>query len=333
MSGIVTAWNPDAPSLGACLTAIGVFDGVHLGHQSLIRDLVARAGSRGVRPVVLTFDCDPELVVNPEQAAPQLMSLGDKLDALAGLGADTLLVVPFDEHVAALTPERFVEDVLTRACSPAEVAVGEDFRFGARAAGDVAALVRLGAAHGFGVHVHPLVTIDGRAVSSTAIRALLSRGDVATAASLLTRAHRVRGTVVHGRGEGRSLLGIPTANLRSDPNAAMPAEGVYAGAARVGTQVFPAAISVGLAPTFAEAPDVIEAHLIGYEGALYGSEIALDFYERLRAQRRFTSTDALARAMHVDIATAETIARTWRTRPPEATARPPEDPPRDGAAR
>lgn len=312
MTSTRISWGTDAPSLGRCLVAIGAFDGVHLGHQQLIRDLVARARARGSRAVVLTFDRDPELVVMPEQAAPQLMQLPDRLEALAALGADALLVVPFDRHVAGLSPDRFVDELLLHACEPLELAVGEGFRFGARAAGDVAELARLGAARGFEVHVQPLVTRGGRVVSSTRIRSLLSEGAVADAAGLLTRPHRVRGTVVHGRGAGRSVLGIPTANLRTDPYAALPAEGVYAGVVRVGDRTLPAAISVGLAPTFAEAQELVEAHVIGYDGPpLYDQDLAVDFHERLRPQRRFTSTAELSVAMRDDIAQAEQIAGSW----------------------
>ncbi len=312
MTSTRVSWGVDAPSLGRCLVAIGAFDGVHLGHQQLIRDLVARARARGTRAVVLTFDRDPELVVMPEQAAPQLMQLDDKLEALAALGADALLVVPFDHRIAALTPERFVDELLLHACDPLELAVGEGFRFGACAAGDVTELARLGATRGFEVHVQALVTSDGRVVSSTRIRSLLSEGAVADAAALLTRPHRVRGTVVHGRGAGQSLLGIPTANLRIDASAALPAEGVYAGVARVGGRTLSVAISVGLAPTFAEARELVEAHVIGYDGPpLYDAELAIDFYERLRSQRRFTSTEELSAAMRDDIAAAEHIAGTW----------------------
>jgi len=317
MSSTFIPWQIAAPSLGECLVAIGVFDGVHVGHQQLIRDLVARARARDTRAVVLTFDRDPELVVMPEQAAPQLMQLDDKLEALTALGADALLVVPFDRRVAALSPQRFVDELLLHACDPLELAVGEGFRFGVRAAGDVAELARLGAARGFGVHVQPLVTLGGSVVSSTRIRALLTEGRVADAAALLTRPHRVRGTVVHGRGAGRSVLGIPTANLRTDASAALPAEGVYAGVARVGKRTLGAAISVGRAPSFTEAHELVEAHLIRYEGPpLYDAELAVDFYERLRAQRRFTSTDELSDAMRADIARAEQIAARWAV--PEA---------------
>jgi len=305
-------WKPGTPTLGRCLVAIGVFDGVHLGHQQLIHDLIARAGARHARAVVLTFDRDPELVVMPTQAAPQLMRLDDKLEALSSLGADALLVVPFDHHVAALSPRRFVDELLLTACDPLELAVGEGFRFGARAAGDAAELARLGTSRDFGVHVQPLVTRGGRVVSSTRIRALLSKGAVSDAAALLTRPHRVRGTVVHGRGEGRSLLRIPTANLMTDPYAALPAEGVYAGVARVGDRTLPAAISVGRAPSFADANELVEAHIIGYEGPpLYDTELAIDFYERLHSQERFTSTVELSAAIRDYIATAEQIATTW----------------------
>ena len=317
MTGAIVPWAPDAQPLGRCVVAIGAFDGVHLGHQQLIRDLIARARVFNTLAVVLTFDRDPELVVMPEQAAPQIMRLDDRLEALVTLGADALLVVPFDQHVAALSPDRFVDELLLHACTPLELAVGEGFRFGARAAGDVAELARLGMTRGFGVHVQPLVSRNGLVVSSTRIRTLLSEGAVADAAALLTRPHRVRGTVVHGRGEGRAVLGIPTANLETDPSAALPAEGVYAGVAHVGEQTLPAAISVGRAPTFDAAHELVEAHLIGYAGPpLYGTELVLDFYERLSSQQRFATTEGLISAIRDYVAAAEQIARTWAV--PEA---------------
>lgn len=312
MSATITRWSANMRPGGVSHVAIGVFDGVHRGHQALIGDLSRRAHAAGVAAVVLTFDRDPESVVMPEQAAPQLLSLSDKLDALAATAADEIVVVPFDKNLAALSPERFVDEVLLNATAPMAIAVGEGFRFGAEAAGDVETLASLGSTRGFTVLVQPLETDATLPVSSTRIRSALLAGDIVTANRLLTRPHRLRGTVRHGRGEGLTLLGIPTANVRFAESAALPATGVYAGIGRVGDAAFPAAVSVGLAPSFADAVDVVEAHLVGYDGpTLYGTELVIDFLERIAEQRQFASVEELAEHIRVYIAASAAIARSW----------------------
>jgi riboflavin kinase / FMN adenylyltransferase len=304
-----TLWGPETPSIGTAVAAIGVFDGVHVGHQSLIKDAVGIATARGVASAVVTFDRDPDQVVSPAGAAPQLLDLTDKLEFLAEAGPDVILVIPFDERVAALAPLAFLDDVLLRAVAPEALVVGYDFRFGHRAEGDVDVLVRYGADHGFTVVAHDLVRVEGEPVTSTRIRHLVAEGDVAAAAALLGRPHRVRGTVGHGKALGHEL-GAPTANLQVGVWTALPADGVYAGRVHTAEGVYAAGIAVGRPPTFPESEAVLEAHLISYEGDLYDTSLTVEFVERLRDQRRFDTRDELSAAIATDL---EMVARTVAT--------------------
>jgi riboflavin kinase/FMN adenylyltransferase len=293
-------WNAEMEPLGRCVAAIGVFDGVHVGHQALIHDAIAIARSEDALAVVVTFDRDPDQVVAPAGASPQLLCLRDKLDLLSQLGADAVLVMPFTETLAHTAPLVFLDEVLLGVLSPVSVVVGYDFRFGHRAEGDVDVLVRYGAEHGFSVVAHNLVRDDGTPVSSTRIRSLVAAGDVTEAARLLGHPHRVCGQVGHGRGEG-ALLDAPTANLVVDPYAALPAAGVYAGRVEVDGTVFPAAVSVGVPPSFPEARDVLEVHVLDFAGDLYERPLTVEFLRRLRDQRAFTDTAALMAAIRADI--------------------------------
>lgn len=293
-------WSPDMAPIGAAVAAVGVFDGVHIGHQALVRDAVRLARAQQVRSVVVTFDRDPDQVVSPAAAAPQLLDLDDKLALLGELGPDAVLVIPFDERVAGLSPLVFLDEVLLQAIRPVAAVVGYDFRFGHRAEGDVDVLVRYGSDHGFTVVAHDLVRAGGTVVTSTRIRALVAAGDVTGAAELLGRPHRVKGTVVPGRHEGASL-GAPTANLQVGPFAALPADGVYAARVRAKGEAYAAGVSVGTAPTFPDAWAVLEANLIGFDGDLYGETLTVEFVQRLRDQRRFASRDQLAAAIAADL--------------------------------
>lgn len=304
----IATWSPGMPSIGSAVLAVGVFDGVHVGHQALIRHAVERATSAGVRSAVLTFDRDPEQVVDPSGAPPQLLDLDSKLRFISELGVEDILVVPFDDALAALTPEAFLADVLLPIFRPTAVLVGYDFRFGTRASGDVSTLERFGATHGFTVIAEELVTAQGAPVRSTRIRGLIAAGDVATAARLLGRPHRMSGKVVHGRGEGRAVLGIPTANLVYDRYAALPEPGVYAGVVVVDGATHAAAIATGRPPMFPDAHEFLEAHLIDFDGDLYGRTLTVEFLERLRPQRRFESLDALAAQMRADIERTRRLA-------------------------
>jgi riboflavin kinase/FMN adenylyltransferase len=288
--------------------AIGVFDGVHVGHQALVRDTVALARTEHVRSAVVTFDRDPDQVVSPMTATAQLLDLDDKLSLLALQGPDVVVVVPFTDRLADTPPLVFLDEVLLQTMTPVAVAVGRDFRFGHRAEGDVDVLLRYGAEHGFDVLAHELVRDDDGPVTSTRIRRLIEAGDVAKAAVLLGRPHRIHGVVVRGRGEGAEL-DVPTANLVTAPFAALPAHGVYAGRVELDGTTYPAAISVGPPPSFPEATAELEAHLIGFRGDLYGRTMSVEFLEHLRPQRRFDRAAELAGAIRDDI---ETVRRTVR---------------------
>lgn len=300
MSARLLEWSPASPSLGPAVVALGVFDGVHIGHAALVRDAVSIAGVEGIASVVVTFDRDPDRVVDPDRAAPQLLELDDKFDELAALSPDTVLVVPFDEGIAVMTPDAFLSDVLSRALDPVTVVVGHDFRFGRGASGDVAALERFGARAGFTVIAHRLVEAEGLPVSSTRIRGLVAAGDVTAAARLMGRPHRVRGTVVHGRGAGTAVA-VPTANISVPSYAALPCPGVFAGRVRLAGETYPSAIAVGTPPTFPLANDVLEAHLIGFDGDIYGRAVTVEFLERLRDLRRFEDAVELTTAIRDDI--------------------------------
>lgn len=286
----------DDERIGETTVALGVFDGVHVGHQTLIRDAVETAANEGVSCCVVTFDRDPDQVVTPDNAAPQLTTLEDKLALIGELGPDVILVVPFDARLAAVSPESFIDDVLMRMLTPRVVLVGEDFRFGARAAGDVATLRACGTRDGFEVIAHELVTREGAPVTSTRIRGLVASGDVAAAARLLDRPHRLHGTVTPGRSRGRRL-GAPTANLEFDARMALPGPGVYAARALHGRTAYRAAVSVGLPPTYPDAISQFEAHLLDFTGDLYGSEVRVDFIEWLGEHRLYSTEGDLAHAI------------------------------------
>jgi riboflavin kinase/FMN adenylyltransferase len=292
--------------IGPAVIAIGVFDGVHIGHRQLIADTIAFAREKRCASCVLTFDRDPDQVVTPLNAAPQLTSLAEKLRLISAVGPDAILVVPFDEWLASLPPDDFCIDVLLDAAEPLACVVGYDFRFGTKASGDADTLRALGSLHGFQVVTHPLVHHDGAPVTSTRIRALVAAGEVEQAATLLGRNHRLEGVVERGKGLGRTI-GVPTANLRIGAEFALPAPGVYAGYATARGERHPAAISVGVPPMFPDATSALEAHLIGFDGDLYDTTVIVEFAHRLRDQRTFASTEALAEAMKADIAKAAGI--------------------------
>jgi riboflavin kinase / FMN adenylyltransferase len=302
----VTIWQPGMPTFGRAVAALGVFDGVHLGHQALVREAVLLAHAHDAASVVITFDRDPDQVVAPASAAPQLLDLDQKLSLLAGLGPDAIAVMPFTPELAATPPLVFLDEVLLDAMQPVSVVVGHDFRFGHRAEGDTDTLVRYGADRGFTVVAHDLVSAEGAPISSTRIRALIASGDVAGAARLLGRPHRVRGTVHHGRGAGAGL-GFATANLSVAPYASLPAPGVYAARTEIDGAVYPVAVSVGRPPSFPEARDDFEAHVIGYEGDLYDRTLTLEFLERLRDQREFADATDLTGAIAGDVARTREI--------------------------
>jgi riboflavin kinase/FMN adenylyltransferase len=291
--------------------SIGAYDGVHLGHRALLRDLSARAEAAGLTTVVVTFDKHPAGVVRPESAPLQLTDLEQKLELLAACGVDQTVVIPFNLDRAEETAEDFVKQELVDKLGTRLVVVGEDFHFGHGRKGNVALLTELGQQYGFEV-VGARLTGDGSdAVSSTRIRTLVAEGDVVGAAALLGRPHEVRGPVVRGDGRGGPELGFPTANLRFADDIALPADGMYAGYfTRADGSEHPAAIYVGRRPTFYEpgtASVLVEAYLLHFEGDLYGEASRVSFVSRLRGDQKFESVDDLIAQMHLDAADAERV--------------------------
>ncbi len=296
--------------------SIGAYDGVHLGHRALLRDLSARAEAAGLSTVVVTFDRHPAGVVRPESAPLQLTDLEQKLELLAAAGVDRTYVVAFDRDRANETAEEFVKEVLVDELEARLVVVGEDFHFGHGRTGNVALLTELGQRYGFEV-VGARLTGDSTEpgasvpVSSTRIRTLVAEGDVVGAAALLGRPHEVRGPVVHGDGRGGPQLGFPTANLKIADDIALPADGIYAGHfTRADGTMHDAAVSVGRRPTFYEpgtAPVLVEAYLLNFKGDLYGEPSRVSFIDRLRGDQKFETVDALVAQMHRDAADAERV--------------------------
>ena len=270
--------------------AVGTFDGVHLGH----RDVIAGADA------VLTFEPHPVAVVTPAHTPRLLTPLAIKADLMASLGVDELIVIDFDAAFAARSAQQFVDEVLVERLDVKVVSVGENFRFGRGAKGDAALLA---ADPRFATRVLPLRELDGEIVSSSHIRSLIAAGEVARAAVLLGSPFELRGTVVAGDRRGREL-GFPTANVVPDERLVNPGHGVYACLANG----LPAAVNVGVRPTFESGRgELVEAHLIDFEGDLYESELRLHFLEKLRGERRFAGADQLIEAMHDDVARARDV--------------------------
>ena len=292
---------------GECVVTIGVFDGVHRGHQRIVGRAAQVGKQRGLPVVVITFDPHPDEVIRPGSHPPFLCSARRRAELLSGLGADAVCVLPFTLEFSHLAPDDFVRTVLVERLHAAVVVVGEDFRFGHKAAGDVQLLAKLGEKYEFTTEGMPLLVADGTTLSSTSIRQMLAEGDVAAAAKALGRPHRVEGVVVRGHQRGRAL-GFPTANLETPPHTAIPADGIYAGWLASlddegrDTQRWPAAISIGTNPTFGEGEQSVEAYALDRTDLdLYGVHAAIDFAARLRGTLRFDSVDALVEQMHRDV--------------------------------
>jgi riboflavin kinase / FMN adenylyltransferase len=294
---------------GRSVVTIGVFDGVHRGHQEIIGHAVKRARELGVQSVVVTFDPHPSEVVRPGSHPPVLTEPARKAELIEQLGVDVLCVLPFTLEFSRLSAEAFVHDVLVAHLHAALIVVGENFRFGHRAAGDVDLLRRLGRTFGFAVEGAPLVADDSTVFSSTYIRSCVDAGDVTAAARALGRPHRVEGVVVRGDGRGRAI-GFPTANLLTGQYAAVPADGVYAAwLVRGRGERLPAAVSIGTNPTFSGRERRVEAYVLDFDGDLYGERLALDFVTRLREMRTYTGVEPLVAQIHEDVAqTREVLA-------------------------
>jgi len=291
--------------LGRTVVTIGVFDGVHRGHQRIVYRALARAAELRLPCVAVTFEPLPEFVVRPLEKPALLTTLPRRLELLGELGLDATYVVDFTTEFSHRSPERFVQSVLVDKLRAVDIVVGSNFRFGRRVAGDVATLAELGSAAGFMVDpiqlAGPISTPDSEAASkvfsSSWIRERIAVGDVEGAAGVLGRPHRLEGTVIHGDHRGRDL-GYPTANLEVLPDLAIPADGVYAG----WLDAMPAAISIGTNPTFGGTGRRVEAFAIDQAGLdLYGAVMTLDFVARVRPMVAFDSVDALVAQMARDV--------------------------------
>ena len=295
---------------GRCVLTIGVFDGVHLGHQALINRAVSLAEDRGLPSVLLTFDPHPSEVVRPGSHPAQLTTLHRKAELVESMGIDVFCVLPFTLELSKVPPDEFVHEILIEKLHVAAVVVGENFRFGHKATGSVQTLVQLGHRFGFSVEGAKLVTVPNHQAgeeitfSSTYIRACINAGDVTAAEAALGRPHRLEGIVVRGDRRGHEL-GFPTANLSTPRYAAIPADGVYA--ARFSLLNTPtraplvAAVSVGTNPTFSGRERRVEAFVLDVDEDFYGQRVAVDFIAKLRDMERFDSTEALVQEMHRDV--------------------------------
>jgi len=289
------------------VVAVGNFDGVHLGHQAVLERALEEGRRKGSRIVAATFDPHPRAVLAPGRQPKLLTTLALRREALLRYGVDEVRPIRFDEELSRKSPEEFVRDVLVGEIGAETVVVGENFRFGHRAEGDVGELERLMQSFGGEAYAVPVRSEDGRrGISSTHIRELVSGGQVEEAARLLGRPYVLRGEVVVGDRRGRSI-GFPTANVVPDPAVVFPARGVYAGFVRVGKDVHPACTNVGVAPTFERGESRVEAYLLDFEGDLYGRVVDVSFMRRIRPEKRFSGVDELKKQIAQDVEEARRV--------------------------
>ncbi len=311
MLHVTDASTPPFPGEHTVIT-IGAYDGLHLGHQAVIEEVKRRAAVLGDRSAVVTFDRHPAVVVRPESAPKLLTDHDQRLELLEATGIDAAVVLPFDEVQSRESALSFIERVLVKCLATEVIVVGADFHFGRNREGNVDLLRQVGETYGF--DVDPLVLVpraDGvdEPVSSTAIRRALAGGDVEMAAKMLGRPFEARGVVVQGDKRGR-LLGFPTANVEVSNRVCLPADGVYAGwYERADGACHPCAINLGRRPTFYEHADssLLEAHLLDFDGDLYGEEARIRFTNFLRSERKFDGIDALVAQLENDVAHAREL--------------------------
>lgn len=308
LGAVPTGW-------GHCVVTIGVFDGIHRGHQAIIADAAQMAADRGVPSVLITFVPHPSEVVRPGTHPPVLTSIVRRAELVEQLGVDVFCALPFTLEFSKMAPDQFVHHALVDRLHASEVIVGENFRFGHRAGGDVALLTQLGRTFGFTTHGAMLLEEGNTPLSATYVRSCVNAGDMTTAMQVLGRPHRVDGVVERGDQRGREL-GYPTANLRADAWAAVPADGVYAGRVvrldewgrtAAGPPLGTAAISVGTNPTFEVRQRRIEAYVLDFTGDLYGATIGVEFVERLRGMEKFNDIGALVTQMDRDVEQTRSI--------------------------
>jgi riboflavin kinase/FMN adenylyltransferase len=288
-----------------CL-AIGVFDGVHLGHQQIIRQTVADSRQHEATAVVVTFDKHPSIIVAPDRVPPLIYARSQKHRAIEALGADALLEIPFDKTYSEQTGEQFIRSLARDLGRIHSVCVGADFVFGHQRSGNVQLLRKLGGGLNFQVHGLAAVALDGETVSSTRIREAIRSGDFDSASQMLGRAYSVAGDVIHGDQLGHKL-GFPTANLNTT-GLLLPPNGVYAAHAAVARHIHRAVLNIGIRPTVSQPTPVprVEVHLLDFSGELYGKEMEVTFTAKLRDEQKFSSLDELKAQIARDITTSKT---------------------------
>lgn len=297
------------PDVKPSVATVGVFDGVHVGHQMLLRKVVERARRDDASAVVVTFDRHPLELLRPGEAPPLITTLRQRAEVFESLGIDVLLVLRFDEKFRQYPAVDFITRVLVAGLGVVHLVVGENFRFGHGGTGSVEMLEELGTQHGFTVDVFSLLgrEKETEAVSSSLIRRQLADGEVERVAQELGRPFRLEGHVVKGAGRGRTL-GIPTANLEVAEKMILPKVGVYAGWMVAGGERYPAVVNVGFNPTFEERDrPIVEVHALDFDGDLYGTVVGVEFTHHLRDELRFPDSDSLMAEIRKDIAAARQL--------------------------
>lgn len=281
------------------ILTIGVFDGVHLGHQYLLRHLLMQAGERNLMSGVITFDRHPQTVLSPRRQLSWLTDLEDRTGLLRKLGVELIVVLPFTRELAQVSARDFAR-LLRKHLKMRRLVIGPDFALGKERQGDAPLLQTLGQEMGFSVEIVPPVVLDGVVVSSTAIREALARGDMKWVGELEGRPFSLISQVVSGAERGRTL-GFPTANLDTKPEQALPKDGVYVTIAHINREPIPSVTNIGTRPTFGGGKRIVEVYLIGYQGQLYGQKLRIDFIDRLRDEKRFESAEELKAQIRADV--------------------------------
>jgi riboflavin kinase/FMN adenylyltransferase len=295
------------PAKLASVVSIGNFDGLHLGHQKILRSVVEQAPARGALAAAITFDPHPLKVLRPEQAPPLIQTLEQKVAGFIELGLDAALVLRFDSALSTLSPDEFVRRILMGPLRAAAVLVGHSFRFGYKQAGNAERLQELGRRHGFDVEIIEPVLIDGEVVSSSAVRIAVGEGRVAQAARLLGRPFALTGYIHRGSGRGSSVV-FPTLNLGPEQEL-LPKTGVYATETLVGERLYRSATNVGVRPTFDGGPLSVESHLFDFSETIAAGRLEVRFWERLRDEKRFSGPEELRRQIAADLEQAREFFR------------------------
>ncbi|MDO4928473.1 MAG: bifunctional riboflavin kinase/FAD synthetase [Corynebacterium sp.] len=313
-------WNSldQVPAFDATVVSIGVFDGIHRGHRTLIAEATQKARQYGIPSIILTFNPHPLAVLRPEHMPPMLGSVAQRCDLATQVGIDHMLALNFTADLARLSPEEFFQHILVEKLHARTVVVGENFTFGYKAAGTTEVLRQLGEKYGVEIIVMELLAEDGTVLSSTVVRDCLHNGNIRHANSILGREYSVTGEITRGAGRGGRELGFPTANQYFPDTVALPTDGVYAGWFTVVSQApiegdmqpqvcYPAAISVGHNPTFGDERRSVESYILGRSADLYGHTATVEFVDHVREIKKFSSIPELLRAIEADVAKVEEI--------------------------